>query len=105
MAKVVLPLLLLSAFLLVSSAAFQLKYWGLMPVEDVKNNMEVQALGRFSVEDFNKKLRRHNNGVGHGLLFSEVVEAQVHFLEGSTYFMKIAARSTETQEMAFYESV
>ncbi|OAY51238.1 hypothetical protein MANES_05G198500v8 [Manihot esculenta] len=100
MAKVMLPvLLLLSAFLLVSTIP-----GGISPVQDVKNNKEVQDLGRFCVEEFNRQLLQHSNGGGERLVFSEVVDALEQVVAGVKYYLKIAAWSMENREMAIYDA-
>ncbi|KAJ9187054.1 hypothetical protein P3X46_002550 [Hevea brasiliensis] len=95
--------LLLSAFLLVSVSARGGLIGGLQPVEDVKSNQEVQEIGRFSVEEFNKQLRNQGNG-GEELIFSEVVEAQMQVVKGIMYYLKIEATTTRSRETGIYDS-
>uniref|UniRef100_F6GWE8 Cystatin domain-containing protein n=1 Tax=Vitis vinifera TaxID=29760 RepID=F6GWE8_VITVI len=62
---------------------------GRTEIKDVKTNKEVQQLGRFSVEEYNR-----SNVLGMDyeyLTFSEVVEAQKQVVSGFKYYLKIAA--------------
>ncbi|KAL6343229.1 hypothetical protein AAG906_021140 [Vitis piasezkii] len=62
-------------------------------------NKEVQQLGRFSVEEYNRSHgRRWREAIGNVLgmdyeylTFSEVVEAQKQVVSGFKYYLKIAA--------------
>ncbi|GAV64583.1 Cystatin domain-containing protein [Cephalotus follicularis] len=71
---------------------------GRTEVRDVEKNVEVQELGRFSVEEFN----RSRNG-GALLRFSRVVEAQKQVVSGIKYYLKIEA--TRNGEISFFDSV
>ncbi|XP_061994899.1 cysteine proteinase inhibitor B [Rosa rugosa] len=64
---------------------------GRRPVEDVKTNKEVQELGRFSVEEYNRMQRKslRSNGGGE-LQFREVVEAQTQVVSGIKYYLKVS---------------
>ncbi|KAK8703610.1 hypothetical protein V6N13_047260 [Hibiscus sabdariffa] len=69
---------------------------GRTPINDVKNNKEVQELGRFSVEEYNRRRQgrlRHNGGGSStaALVFSQVVEAEKQVVSGIKYFLKIKA--------------
>ncbi|GKV28601.1 hypothetical protein SLEP1_g37624 [Rubroshorea leprosula] len=58
-------------------------------ISDVKENEEVQELGRFSVEEFNR--RQGNGGIIGELVFLEVVEAQRQVVSGIKYYLKVNA--------------
>ncbi|KAG9447928.1 hypothetical protein H6P81_014056 [Aristolochia fimbriata] len=83
------PALFLLAFFLACGASAGLggqRLGGIKEINDVKHNEEVQALGRFCVEEYSKT---HNGG---GLLsFSEVVKAQQQVVSGMKYYLKISA--------------
>ncbi|GMH28286.1 hypothetical protein Nepgr_030129 [Nepenthes gracilis] len=75
---------------------------GRMKIRDVTANEEVQDLGRFSVEQFNKilqesrrsHLRNYHQGGGSGgpLEFEAVVEAEKQLVSGLKYYLKIDAK-------------
>ncbi|KAF4374574.1 hypothetical protein G4B88_004826 [Cannabis sativa] len=68
-------------------------------IKDVKTNKEIQQLGRFAVEEYNRSLIRTHSGrlagdsaaVDGELRFSEVVEAQKQVVSGIKYYLKVAA--------------
>ncbi|KAH7850232.1 hypothetical protein Vadar_029592 [Vaccinium darrowii] len=68
---------------------------GRTKVKDVKTNKEVQELGRYSVQQFNRMQKKagKKNGGGYGgdLRFQEVVEAETQVVSGVEYYLKIAA--------------
>lgn len=75
---------------------------GRMKIRDVKTNKEVQDLGKFSVEEYNRSLRQGGNG--GELTFVEVVEAQRQVVSGIKYYLVISAThkggETDTFEAA-----
>ncbi|XP_040998730.1 cysteine proteinase inhibitor B-like [Juglans microcarpa x Juglans regia] len=73
---------------------------GRTEVTDVKTNEEVQDLGKFSVEEYNRSLKHGGNGE---LTFVEVVEAQRQVVSGIKYYLKISA--TEKGATKVFESV
>ncbi|EXB87085.1 Cysteine proteinase inhibitor 10 [Morus notabilis] len=87
---------------------------GRTAISDVKTNEEVQELGRFSVEEYNRRsqklIRRGNGGArdGYGdgeLSFSQVVEAEKQVVSGIKYYLKVSATATETGESRIFDSV
>ncbi|KAL9232741.1 hypothetical protein vseg_007812 [Gypsophila vaccaria] len=66
-----------------------------MEVKDVKNNKEVQELGKFSVQEYNNNLLdnpiRDVVGRAGPLRFIEVVEAQRQVVAGLKYYLKVVA--------------
>ncbi|KAG2721023.1 hypothetical protein I3760_02G061500 [Carya illinoinensis] len=74
---------------------------GRTEVTDVKTNEEVQDLGKFSVEEYNRSLKHGGNG--GELTFVEVVEAQSQVVAGIKYYLKISA--TEEGLTKVFESV
>ncbi|KAB1213492.1 Cysteine proteinase inhibitor 10 [Morella rubra] len=77
---------------------------GRTEVRDVKTNEEVQQLGRFSVEEYNRSLRHRGNGEGaKQLRFVEVVEAQRQVVSGIKYYLKVSA--TQNGITRVFESV
>lgn len=71
-------------------------------MEDVKGNKRIQALGRFSVEEFNR--RQGNNNVYGDLKFLEVVDAQQQVVAGLKYYLKVQA-VTKSGETKLFDSV
>ncbi|XVE81212.1 hypothetical protein DITRI_Ditri15bG0044600 [Diplodiscus trichospermus] len=64
---------------------------GRTQISDVKTNKEVQELGRFSVEEYNRRNGRFGGKGGRELVFSEVVEAERQVVSGIKYYLKIEA--------------
>ncbi|XP_042475709.1 cysteine proteinase inhibitor 4-like [Macadamia integrifolia] len=67
---------------------------GRRDVKDVKNNKEIQDLGRFSVEKYNKNQHHYQDGgiADDGILdFKEVVKAQTQVVSGFKYYLTICA--------------
>ncbi|KAK6266116.1 hypothetical protein QUC31_016953 [Theobroma cacao] len=64
---------------------------GKTEINDVKTNKEVQELGRFSVEEFNRSRGGLRSNGGTELVFSQVVEAQKQVVSGIKYYLKIEA--------------
>ncbi|XVF28969.1 hypothetical protein REPUB_Repub15cG0079300 [Reevesia pubescens] len=65
---------------------------GKTQINDVKSNKEVQELGRFALEEYNKSQGGiRSEGSGSELVFSQVVEAQKQVVSGIKYFLKIEA--------------
>lgn len=94
-----LSIILLSYFC-VPAAGTGRMVGGRTEVKDVKGNEEVQQLGRFSVEEYNRRHggRRREGGGGNVLgmndgylTFSEVVSAEKQVVSGLKYYMKVAA--------------
>ncbi|XVE84632.1 hypothetical protein DITRI_Ditri17bG0028300 [Diplodiscus trichospermus] len=64
---------------------------GKTPINDVKTNKEVQEIGRFAVEEYNRSQGRYISNGGTKLEFSQVVEAQQQVVSGIKYHLKIEA--------------
>ncbi|XP_022722508.1 cysteine proteinase inhibitor B-like [Durio zibethinus] len=64
---------------------------GKTKISDVKKNKEVQKLGRFSVEEYNRMQGRLRSNRGTELVFSQVVEAKKQVVSGIKYYLKIEA--------------
>ncbi|OIT31798.1 PREDICTED: cysteine proteinase inhibitor B [Nicotiana attenuata] len=71
------------------------KLGGRTQIQDVKTNKEIQDLGKFCVEEYNKNLQKQKqkvNNYNNGLLsFSEVVAAEKQVVSGIKYYLKISA--------------
>ncbi|GMI89976.1 hypothetical protein HRI_002666900 [Hibiscus trionum] len=82
---------------------------GRRKVTNVKTNEEVQELGRFAVEEYNRnhriRQRRFASGDGRSvkLVFSRVIEAETQVVSGIKYYLKIEA--TENKLSKTFESV
>lgn len=71
------------------------KVGGRTKIKDVKTNQEVQELGRYSVEQYNRGQRqRRSNGSSGGLRFTEVVEAEKQVVSGIKYYLKVEAATS-----------
>ncbi|XP_010243158.1 PREDICTED: cysteine proteinase inhibitor 4-like [Nelumbo nucifera] len=71
---------------------FGRKVGGRTEIEDVKDNEEVQELGRFSVEEFNRSQREEERSRGNVyLVFSEVVRAERQVVSGIKYYLNVEA--------------
>ena len=80
---------------------------GRSEIKDVKTNEEVQELGRFSVEEYNRSLISGGRGAGNGLgelRFAEVVEAEKQVVSGIKYYLKVTAVA-KTGEQRIFDSV
>ena len=64
---------------------------GKTQINDVKTNKEVQELGRFAVEEYNRSQGRFRSNGGTELVFSQVVDAQKRVVSGIKYHLKIEA--------------
>nr|DAD24104.1 TPA_asm: hypothetical protein HUJ06_025567 [Nelumbo nucifera] len=71
---------------------------GWTEVQDVGCNDDVQELGRFSVDEFNRKQHQEAEARGHGsisdggdLMFSEVLTAKQQVISGIKYYLFIEA--------------
>ncbi|XP_054791465.1 cysteine proteinase inhibitor B-like [Prosopis cineraria] len=72
---------------------------GKTDIPDVKSNSEVQQLGRFSVEEYNRSLRLWWNPPDEPLEFRRVVEAQRQVVSGIKYYLKISASQNRRERM------
>ncbi|GMH20260.1 hypothetical protein Nepgr_022101 [Nepenthes gracilis] len=100
----VLPILLIAVISIVSAAtevsAERGKVGGWTKIRDVKGNEEIQELGRFSVEQFNKShqegrrshLHGHRGGIRGLLEFEEVVAAEKQVVSGIKYYLEVNAK-------------
>ncbi|XP_010522274.1 PREDICTED: cysteine proteinase inhibitor 2-like [Tarenaya hassleriana] len=61
---------------------------GKTEIQGVDGNKEVQDLGRYCVEEFNRKEQEKNGNVAP-LVFNRVVEARQQVVSGTKYFLKI----------------
>ncbi|XAR48779.1 hypothetical protein NMG60_11031712 [Bertholletia excelsa] len=77
---------------------------GRTKVKDVRTNVEVQELGRYSVEQYNLRQQQQqqlgpsgsDSNSGELLRFEEVMEAETQVVSGLKYFLKVAATSTRS---------
>ncbi|KAL7145374.1 hypothetical protein ABFS83_07G078700 [Erythranthe nasuta] len=90
---ILLPLLLLAVFTTQPAAAIGGKVGGRTEVKNVKANKDVQDLGRYCVQEYNRQLQRKSNGTAATklLVFSQVVAAETQVVSGIKYYLKISA--------------
>ncbi|KAI3996692.1 hypothetical protein MKX01_040992 [Papaver californicum] len=69
---------------------------GITEIKDVKTNKEVQALGKYSVDEYNLKFKEGEKGI---LAFQEVVKAQKQVISGMKYFLKVSALEDGTPKL------
>eukprot|EP00262_Sarcandra_glabra_P006471 TRINITY_DN18797_c0_g1_i1.p1 TRINITY_DN18797_c0_g1~~TRINITY_DN18797_c0_g1_i1.p1 ORF type:complete len:140 (+),score=27.50 TRINITY_DN18797_c0_g1_i1:39-422(+) len=74
------------------------KVGGWVKIKDVKTNKEVQDLGRFCVEEFNKD---HNAQIK----FSEVIQAEMQVVSGIKYHLKIVTGATGNGNTNKYDAM
>ncbi|KAJ3708614.1 hypothetical protein LUZ61_012319 [Rhynchospora tenuis] len=65
------------------------KVGGRSEVKDVESNKDVQELGRFAVQEYNRQLQENHTTKEELLSFSKVVEAQRQVVAGLKYYMRI----------------
>ncbi|RXI00615.1 hypothetical protein DVH24_000849 [Malus domestica] len=82
---------LLICLLFVGSNGYGGMLGGRKEIENVKTNKEVQELGRFSVEEYNRQRGTQKMDGGGELQFLEVVEAQSQVVSGIKYYLKVSA--------------
>ncbi|KAL8255476.1 hypothetical protein R6Q59_030543 [Mikania micrantha] len=63
---------------------------GRTKIKDVKNNTEIQQLGKYSVDEYNHSQRTKKSGAGY-LKFKKVVAAESQVVSGTMYYLKIEA--------------
>lgn len=67
---------------------------GRTKIKHVKRNKEVQALGSYSVDEYNKLQRSQKGGSARrDLKFSKVMKAESQLVSGTKYYLKIATVS------------
>ncbi|RZC62056.1 hypothetical protein C5167_023809 [Papaver somniferum] len=69
---------------------------GITEIKDVKTNKEVQDLGKFSVDEYNLKFKKGEEG---SLTFQEVVKGQKQVVAGMQYFLKVSAMENGTPKL------
>ncbi|XP_058735863.1 cysteine proteinase inhibitor 4-like [Vicia villosa] len=110
MAAATLTMILMAACIVYSTASSRPRMvGGKTEIRNVRTNEEVQELGRFAVEEFNRSVKVRKEGEGE-LRFVEVVEAQQQVVAGIKYYMKIWVTPTkndgaESEDHAMVESV
>ncbi|KAM0013672.1 putative Cystatin domain-containing protein [Helianthus debilis subsp. tardiflorus] len=80
-------IILLSLFLVATAIP-----GGRTKVKNVKKDTEIQQLGSYSVDEYNRLQRTKKTGAGAGdLKFSQVVAAETQVVAGTKYYLKIEA--------------
>ncbi|XP_023513886.1 cysteine proteinase inhibitor B [Cucurbita pepo subsp. pepo] len=69
-------------------------------IKDVRSNEEVQGLGRFSVEEYNRRSRRSGSGE---VKFLAVLAAERQVVAGTKYYLRILG--SENGRKRIFESV
>jgi cystatin-C len=80
---------------------------GKTEISNVRTNEEIQELGKFSVEEYNRSVKIWKEGEGE-LRFVEVVEAQQQVVSGIKYYMKIwvtQVKSDGVEDPTMFDSV
>ncbi|PSS23923.1 Cysteine proteinase inhibitor B like [Actinidia chinensis var. chinensis] len=91
MAKLILLVVVLAAVVCCSTAVGGM-VGGRTKVKDVKSNEEVQGLGKYSVEQYNRQKKKSN---GVDLSFEAVLEAEKQVVSGIKYYLKISAATRD----------
>ncbi|GKE13099.1 cysteine proteinase inhibitor B-like protein [Tanacetum coccineum] len=71
---------------------------GRTKIKDVKNDKEVQELGKYCVEENNRKVG------SNGLKFVEVVKAESQVVSGTKYYLTIKAISSKGGKNSFFDA-
>ncbi|KAJ7957284.1 Cysteine proteinase inhibitor [Quillaja saponaria] len=103
---VTLTVVTVLSFLFVVSYGYGGRVGGKTEIGDVKMDKEVQGLGKFSVEEYNRSLRQrheHQSDGGGELMFTEVVKAEKQVISGIKYYLTISANRNGATKM--FESV
>nr|XP_043624872.1 cysteine proteinase inhibitor B-like [Erigeron canadensis] len=98
MAKITLTtffFLLITFFVLTSAIP-----GGRTKIQNVKKNKEIQDLGKYSVDEYNRLQRGQKTGDGD-LKFSQVVAAESQVVAGTKYYLKIEAVSNSGVKKVF----
>ncbi|KAI3470079.1 hypothetical protein Pfo_026742 [Paulownia fortunei] len=102
-----LPFLVMAVFC-TQAAAIGGKVGGRTEVKNVKANKEVQDLGRYCVQEYNRQLQQKANGSSSAaklLVFSQVVEAETQVVSGIKYYLKISAATRGGGSANIFEAV
>ncbi|KAL8048631.1 hypothetical protein ABFX02_07G079400 [Erythranthe guttata] len=105
---ILLPLLLMAVFTTQpAAAAIGGKVGGRTEVKNVKANKDVQDLGRYCVQEYNRQLQRKANGTAATklLVFSQVVAAETQVVSGIKYYLKISAATRGGGAAKSFEAV
>ncbi|KAL4283756.1 hypothetical protein GQ457_16G027890 [Hibiscus cannabinus] len=100
MARTELMILALSATLFTAVNGYGNMVGAQKPINDVKTNKGVQELGRYAVEEYNKRQEQQK---GKTVVFSQVVQASQQIVSGIKYFLKVEA--TENGEKKTFDAV
>ncbi|XP_020204069.1 cysteine proteinase inhibitor 10 [Cajanus cajan] len=84
------PALTLAILVIFATVAYGGLVGGRTEIAGVKTNKAVQELGRFSVEEHNRRLKDEEE-----VKFVEVVEAQQQVVSGIKYYLKISATQAD----------
>ncbi|OIW19156.1 hypothetical protein TanjilG_21012 [Lupinus angustifolius] len=93
--------LLVTLLCLLCTASYGRLVGGRKEVANVQSNEEVQELGRFSVEEYNRSLKLR--AAEEEVKFMEVVEAEEQVVSGIKYYLKILTLQNGASRM--FESV
>ncbi|KAI3912815.1 hypothetical protein MKX01_004885 [Papaver californicum] len=69
---------------------------GKTEIKDVKTNKQVQDLGKYSVDQYNLKLKK---GVKGSLIFRQVIKVESQVVARIQYFLKVAAVQNEKPKL------
>ncbi|KVI00359.1 Cystatin [Cynara cardunculus var. scolymus] len=78
---------------------------GRSKITDVNTNKEIQDLGRYSVEEYNRLHRSGTVKNGGDLTFYRVMEAEKQVVSGMKYYLKIQAFSKTSGDPKVFEAV
>ncbi|KAJ1704114.1 hypothetical protein LUZ63_003893 [Rhynchospora breviuscula] len=74
------------------------KVGGRSEVKDVESNKDVQELGRFAVQEYNRQLQENHTTKEELLSFSKVIEAQRQVVAGLKYYMRVVTTVSHAEE-------
>ncbi|XP_011084146.1 cysteine proteinase inhibitor B [Sesamum indicum] len=99
----IIPLLLLLPFFVMTNG-IRGKVGGRTQVKNVKQNQEIQELGRYCVGEYNHQLQLKANG-STALVFSQVVAAETQVISGIKYYLKISAVTRDGAPARTFDAV
>ncbi|PHT39437.1 Cysteine proteinase inhibitor B [Capsicum baccatum] len=104
LSSILFLLIIYTLFFTTPSYSLGQKVGGITQIKDVKNNKEIQELGKYCVEEHNRNLQKKKDS--NGLLsFSQVVEAEKQVVSGIKYYLKISAITTSTSKPKMFDAV
>ncbi|KAM0004289.1 putative Cystatin domain-containing protein [Helianthus debilis subsp. tardiflorus] len=95
-----------SIIILISiSTSVGIRLGGRTKIDDVKTNKEIQAMGKYSVEEYNRLRRSQPGNNEEELTFSQVMEAEQQVVAGMKYYLTIETLSKSSGDPKVFQAV